>query len=549
MNQPSIHIQKTLEYYLERHFIDGRSLVTAEIGSSGYATTFEAHAFNHAALDEADLTGQIDVHTSFDIIYVLGTYGFLDLAGILRSAIGLLNESAVLVLSHLDVPTTHFCYQYLKEAEGLTLHLTMENTAFFGYQRTGVFDSEGWMRAGFNARNYPAFNHQSYAIRPSLPFRLSYEGYSSPLSEELQRGFMVRTGRVYSEGSYSRLKLNVRPGAPQPVEVAFRFRPIGANSRPNAAVDIRFGSAPLSSHSLTGQKEFVAKAQIDLPEDGSLIVDMFHHALVEASQLDEQQIDLAPFCRPNIELIDITIRPLKHAGPQCSISRHVGQVSTFSYAGQMFRFFVDDRHDSIQAHHYAGEFYEIDELELIGRYLAPRARILDVGANIGNHAVYFERVLKAERVVAIELQPRVIEVLRLNVALNELVKTDLSKTGVGFGSSSHHASIHIPQLFNVAGAQFKSDRDGRFNIVRGDDVLAGESFDLLKIDIEGMECQAIDGLRATIARSHPLLFVEVWLANQARFDEQMAQLGYVTIEEFSRYDIATNYLMRHRDAF
>jgi FkbM family methyltransferase len=149
--------------------------------------------------------------------------------------------------------------------------------------------------------------------------------------------------------------------------------------------------------------------------------------------------------------------------------------------------------------------------------------------------------------VTIELQPRVLELLRLNIALNQLVNVDLSKTGVGFGATSHQARIHIPQSFNVAGAQFKSDRDGQFVIARGDDILVGEAFDMIKIDTEGMECQVIDGLAATIARSHPLLFVEVWSANQDRFDEQMAQMGYVTVEEFRRYEVATNYLMRHRD--
>lgn len=545
--QPSIHIQKYLEYYLQHHFSAGRSILTAEIGNSEYTSAFAKNAYRHVVFDAADLEGHVDADAEFDIFYVGGTHEFLELADCLRFAIGRLKESAVLVLPHLDVPTTHFCYQYLKEEEGFFLHHTMENTAFFGYQRSGVFEAGGWIRAGFNARHYPAFDHQSFTIFPQLPLDYSYDGYTAQLSDELDRGFMVRSGRVYSEGYFSRLRLIVRPGHPEPVEVVLHFRPIGASSRPDAAVDIRFGTAPLICLALAGQKEVVAKAQIELPEDGNLIVDMFHHALLEAAQLDELEIDFAPFSRPNIELIDISIRPLKDAGPQRSISRHVGQVSTFTYDGQIFRFFIDDRHDSIQAHHYAGEFYEIEELELIGRHLGPGARILDVGANIGNHSVYFERVLQAEKVVAIELQPRVIEVLRLNVALNELVKTDLSKTGVGFGAISHQASIHIPQHFNVAGAQFKTDRDGRFNIVKGDDVLAGEVFDLLKIDVEGMECQVIEGLAATIARSHPLLFVEVWSDNQTRFDELMAQMGYVTAEEFRRYEVATNYLMRHRD--
>lgn len=548
MGQPSIHVLSSLEYYLERHFESGMPLMTAEIGGSDFRATFEKHSRRHVVFGDTDVLRTSYGRTAFHVFYVGGAHGFLDLAESLRLAIAALADVAVLVLPHIDVPTTHFCFQYLKEADGLTLHFTMENTAFFGFQRTGSFAGGGWIREGFNARNYPAFDHLAYAIRPQIPLLLKFDGYSASSDDKLERGFMVRSGRVYSEGSHSRLRLLVRPGKPEPVEVRLRLRPVATRRRANAAVDVRISYGQPTSHVVGASDDFTARAQIVLPEDGAVVVDLFHHGLVEASQLDERQIDMPACSRPNIELIEVSIRPVADTAPQRSISRHVGQVSTFTYANQTFRFFVDDPHDSIQAHHHAGEFYELEELELIGRHLAPGARILDVGANIGNHTVYFERVLLASRVVPIELQPRVIKVLQLNVALNGLTKTDLSKLGVGFGDSTHQASIHIPQLFNVAGAQFETDSDGRFTIAKGDDVLAGEAFDLLKIDIEGMECEAIDGLAATIARSQPLLFVEVWNENQARFKAQMEDMGYVVAEEWRRYDVATNLLMRHRDA-
>jgi hypothetical protein len=99
----------------------------------------------------------------------------------------------------------------------------------------------------------------------------------------------------------------------------------------------------------------------------------------------------------------------------------------------------------------------------------------------------------------------------------------------------------------VAGAQFQADTTGSYAIRRGDDVLAGEDFDLIKIDVEGMECDVIDGLDATIRRSRPKMFVEVWQKNLPRFEEQMARLSYRRLDEWRRYDVAINLLMEPDD--
>jgi len=246
---------------------------------------------------------------------------------------------------------------------------------------------------------------------------------------------------------------------------------------------------------------------------------------------------------PNIELLSVSLIEPGTSASLNLITRTSGTVVSFDYANQKFRFSVRNPNDSIQAHHFAGEFYEIEELELIADHVTDGMRFLDVGANIGNHAVYFEKVLKASRVVVIELQPQVISLLRLNAVLNGLVATDLSKLGIGFGAGNHFAQIHVPQAFNVAGAQFQADTGGSFMIRTGDSVLPEDDFDFIKVDVEGMECDVIEGLSNLIKRCRPLLFVEVWNENRQKFDELMSSLGYRIKAEYRRYDVATNLLM------
>ena len=64
-------------------------------------------------------------------------------------------------------------------------------------------------------------------------------------------------------------------------------------------------------------------------------------------------------------------------------------------------------------------FWEIDQLEYIAMVGPSGGIYLDVGSNIGNHAVFFGRFC-ADHVVAIEPNPRLHPILRRNIDANAL---------------------------------------------------------------------------------------------------------------------------------
>jgi len=84
------------------------------------------------------------------------------------------------------------------------------------------------------------------------------------------------------------------------------------------------------------------------------------------------------------------------------------------------------------------------------------------------------------------------------------------------------------------------DAAGTIPIVTGDQALRGASFDLIKIDVEGMENQVIEGLARTLARSDALVFVEVLMPNRETTVAQLARLGYVFRQSFQRYKRCIN---------
>jgi FkbM family methyltransferase len=69
--------------------------------------------------------------------------------------------------------------------------------------------------------------------------------------------------------------------------------------------------------------------------------------------------------------------------------------------------------------------------------------VLDVGANIGNHTVFFEKILGASKVIPIEPVSRAIDLLRLNVSLNRLMRTDLCYLGVAFGAATGMGTAYV----------------------------------------------------------------------------------------------------------
>lgn len=542
--QLSENILKCLDYYLTRHFPSGKAIHSAALGTCPYADFLRAGSEFKSINHDSPVSGGATV----DILYLGGPHGFLQTTRALGVAIELLSDRGVLVLPELDIPSNRHCYDFLKEEQDFSLHFTMENTAFFGIHRSARTTVRTWQDERYNVSHHPAFDHLAYRLPARLPFRLDYDGASSRCGSELVSGFMARSGRILSNGHVSTLAFDMGRGTTGAFNIDLTVRAFNISARPRAGLEVTIGGATPDRVDFTSADPVTLSGTTAADANGRIYIRLRHHSLVSGGSLSEPDIELPASSTPNIELLSVAIRAADDREPARPLTRHDGTVVSFDHQGETFRFFVNDPHDSVQAHHFAGEFYELAELELIAAHLPPGARILDVGANLANHTVYFERLMGAVRVVPIELQPRVIPLLRLNTALNGLRATDLSFLGVGLGAEDQAAQIRIPQAFNVAGAQFHSGAAGRFQIRRGDDLLRGQDFDFVKIDVEGMECDVISGLSETIRRCRPLIFAEVWEENRPRFDALGDELGYEVVSEYRRYDVATNLLLRCRNA-
>ncbi|NOD75386.1 MULTISPECIES: FkbM family methyltransferase [unclassified Ruegeria] len=211
--------------------------------------------------------------------------------------------------------------------------------------------------------------------------------------------------------------------------------------------------------------------------------------------------------------------------------------------GQFLLFEVSNPRDVIQGRHFWGDVYELGLLQDISRYLPKNAQIADIGANIGNHAVYWGRVCATKIVRVIEVNPDAIAILKRNIKLNSLEDVvDSSRLGVGAGREAASGFDLKPEAGNLGGTQL-TPGSGNLRVEAGDTLLEGMSPDLIKIDVEGMELDVLAGLSRTVAATRPIIFVEVDHKNRAFFQKWMSEQNYETLRSFGQDRDNENFLI------
>jgi FkbM family methyltransferase len=156
-----------------------------------------------------------------------------------------------------------------------------------------------------------------------------------------------------------------------------------------------------------------------------------------------------------------------------------------------------------------GEFSG-EESELFRLIVQPGRTVLDVGANIGPHTVELSRLVgPAGLVYAFEPQRLIFQLLCANVALNSCTNVFTHQAAVGALSDT----LLVPWLdpahsHNFGGLSLLDSRKGELVPLITIDSLGLQDCQFIKLDVEGMETEALRGAVATIGRFRPILYVE-----------------------------------------
>ena len=203
-----------------------------------------------------------------------------------------------------------------------------------------------------------------------------------------------------------------------------------------------------------------------------------------------------------------------------------------------------------------GEWCE-SEIELFASLLAPGDVVVDVGANIGTHTVFFgKHVGPKGRVVAMEPQRFVHGLLVANVAANGLANVECLLAA----ASDEEGTVAIPVVdprhacnFGAIGvAGDARARSGGTEAVRATtiDALALERCSLVKVDVEGLETLVLSGAARTIARLQPILFVENnTVERSGEVIRAVTALGYRAYWHIAPYYRRDNFFGNAEDVF
>lgn len=156
-------------------------------------------------------------------------------------------------------------------------------------------------------------------------------------------------------------------------------------------------------------------------------------------------------------------------------------------------------------------------VNLYYRLLKPNSVVIDIGANIGYHSIHFGKIVGSNgKVFSFEPQKLIYDILSTNILKNGLSNI-ISQHN--FGLSSEEGILYLSNIkdvsynngmINFGGVKLSNDSTGGLKVrVKTLDEIFSGNVDFIKVDIEGMEYEVIQGADTTIKKSLPIIFIEI----------------------------------------
>lgn len=202
------------------------------------------------------------------------------------------------------------------------------------------------------------------------------------------------------------------------------------------------------------------------------------------------------------------------------------QLATWEHAGVPFNLYVHDNEYISNVIRTGKRFFEAEILEFARHnFSAGQQTIVDIGANIGNHALFFSAFLKPQRLICFEPFPPNFALLQANLmGRAEVVNMGLGSREKVCGMRYNPENLGICVLDENIPGQIP---------VRTLDSFRLENVTLIKSDVEESHVDVLMGCLDTIRRCRPVLLIE------GNFDELfplVQPFGYVCVQFWKVYN-------------
>lgn len=238
-----------------------------------------------------------------------------------------------------------------------------------------------------------------------------------------------------------------------------------------------------------------------------------------------------------------------------AIRRLVYQIMAKQFTYNEFNLATFQR-DYIAKELFSSGLYEKNLLQKLREYFALDDRggtVIDVGANIGNHTVYFSKLF--EQVVAFEPNPACYFLIQANILANGC--KNVTAVNKAVSSTIGNAKLSFDYKHTGGGTIEPAEVNETSESIEVETVTLDSLLDqignvtCLKIDAEGHEAEIINGAKKLLDRESPLVVFEAHDLNTLKnTSEALRQSGYnyfydiIQSRRYSQYRIINmfNYL-------
>lgn len=167
---------------------------------------------------------------------------------------------------------------------------------------------------------------------------------------------------------------------------------------------------------------------------------------------------------------------------------------------------------------------------------------IDCGANIGVHTIeWAKHMYNWGNVIAFEAQERLFYALAGNVAINNCFNAQVIHAAVGASAGSLAIpSLNYNQPSSFGSFELRQNENSEFigqsvdaspkamktiNMISIDS-LKSPRVDFIKIDVEGMELEVLEGAKETIEKFRPQMLIETIKVDKQKLVQRIEEWGY-----------------------
>jgi len=203
-------------------------------------------------------------------------------------------------------------------------------------------------------------------------------------------------------------------------------------------------------------------------------------------------------------------------------------VAQVPFNGHMLKFAISGQNSELEVQHIRQKIYEPEEINLILKHMGDTDVVLDLGANVGNHAIALATSRPEAMIHVFEPIKITCELLRRNIALNGLTNIDASNLNIAVDAED--GVINMVQRINLASSREALDGIGPAIPKRALRSLWPERVDFIKMDVEGAELRIIRSVLDLIRRDRTKIILECYKTTAEQDFADLAELGLEQID-------------------